>query len=173
MSEPPALEASAPTVLVGGKSIPLAEAEKTIKGSGSWFWWVAGLSIANSVAAMLELKYGMILGLGLGQFIDAMFFFDADGNSLDPSVFARVVHLFLTASVVGVFLILGYFARRFSIAAFVVGMVLYALDALLFVLVGDWVAVGFHAFVLLMLWGGLSVLRAVRAQAPNRAEAAV
>jgi hypothetical protein len=172
MTDQPSLSAPATTVMVGGKPIPLADAEKTIKGSGSWFWWVAGLSIANSVAAMLELKYGMILGLGLGQFIDAMFFYDAEGNSLDPSLLARGVHLFLTACVVGVFVILGWFARRFSVAAFVTGMVLYALDALLFVLVGDWVAVGFHAFVLFMLWGGLSVLRLVRAQTPAVAQAA-
>ena len=69
------------------------------------------------------------------------------------------------------FVALGYFARRFSVAAFVAGMVLYALDALLFVIVGDWIAVGFHAFVLFMLWGGLSMLRAMRAQLGNQTEA--
>jgi hypothetical protein len=68
--------------------------------------------------------------------------------------------------VAGDFVVLGHLARRGSATAFVVGMVLYALDALVFVLVGDWIAVGFHAFVLFMLWGGYAVLRAVRAQAP-------
>ena len=171
MTDQPSPVAAAPTIVIGGKSMAIAEVESGIKSSANWFWWVAGLSIANSIATMLELKYGMLLGLGLGQFIDAMFYYDLEGNFQDPSVVAKVVHLFLTACVAGVFVILGFFARRRSLAAFVIGMVLYALDALLFVLLGDWVAVGFHAFVLLMLWGGLSLLRALRAQPPAVAEA--
>jgi hypothetical protein len=72
----------------------------------------------------------------------------------------------LSATIAGVFVVLGYFARGASAAAFVVGMALYALDSLLFVLVGDWIAVGFHGFVLFMLFGGLSILQAVRRQVP-------
>jgi hypothetical protein len=172
MSDLPAA-ANAPTVTVGGKPLPLAEAQRIVKGSGTWFWWIAALSAINSIAAMLDLKYGMVLGLGLGQLVDGLFFFGLDGIRAEPAPVARLIHLLLSALVAGAFVALGYFARKFNLTAFVVGMILYAVDALLFVVVGDWIGVGFHAFVLFMLWGGLSVLRAIRAQAGAEATAAV
>ncbi|MFQ5608913.1 MAG: hypothetical protein ACE5F8_01425 [Woeseiaceae bacterium] len=45
--------------------------------------------------------------------------------------------------------------------AYILGMIVYALDGLIFVLVQDWVSVGFHAFVLFMLWGGYGVTKEV------------
>jgi hypothetical protein len=40
---------------------------------------------------------------------------------------------------------------------------LYALDGLIFVLAGDWLSVGFHAFVLFGVWSGYSSLKALQA----------
>ena len=148
---------------VASKTMSIAEAQRTVESSGTWFWWIAGLSAVNSIAVMLKLQYSMLLGLGIGQIIDAIFL----SMSADPSMLARGFHIALSASVAGIFVTLGYYARRFSSKAFVIGIILYALDALIFVFTGDWVAVGFHGFVLFMLWGGFSVLSALQAQIPN------
>ena len=43
--------------------------------------------------------------------------------------------------------------------AFVVGGVLYAIDALIFVFLGDWLAIGIHAFALFGIVGALRALR--------------
>jgi hypothetical protein len=171
MTEEQAPTPSASTVTIGGTTMSVLDVQRGIVSSASWFWWVAGLSLVNSLAMMLNLKYAMILGLGVGQIIDGMFFYAGEGEVADPGMLARVFHIVLSAMVAGVFVALGYFARRFSVAAFVTGMLLYALDALLFVIVGDWIAVGFHVFVLFMLWGGLSMLRAMRAQVGSQTEA--
>lgn len=153
--------------VVRGKQMSLSDVQGIVRGAGTWFWWVAGLSLANSIAAMLELDYGMILGLGAGQFIDAIFLYDFNGTGEAPSLIARGLHLLISVGLAGVFFALGRSARQFSVKAFVVGLVLYALDSLLFVFIRDWVAVAVHVFVLFTLWGGFTALRAMRAQSTH------
>ena len=41
-------------------------------------------------------------------------------------------------------------------------MVLYALDGLLFLLVGDWISIAFHAFALVCIGKGYQALRTLR-----------
>ena len=155
------------TISIGGKRVALADALRTVQSSASWFWWVAGLSLINTVGAMLDSSYGMVLGLGITQFLDAIFLYGADGESVQPTLAVRGIHLALVLAVAGVFVAIGVFAKRHSAMAFVVGMALYLADSLIYVVASDWIGVGFHAFVLFMLWGGYSTLRAIQAAAPT------
>src|ERR1044071_6443875 len=41
--------------------------EKQLKGGGSWFYWIAGLSLVNSVLALSGSETRFILGLGITQ----------------------------------------------------------------------------------------------------------
>lgn len=164
MEEANKAPAAAAQVQVGGKSLAVEEAARIVRSSASWFWWVAGLSLANSVATMTDAGYGMVLGLGITQLVDALFFYGVDGAFEAPSAGGRVFHAAAVLALAGLFVGFGFLSRRFVAWAFGAGMAVYAADALLFVLAGDWVGVGFHAFVLFMLWGGFGTLRAMRAQ---------
>jgi hypothetical protein len=166
MSDQPQGAAGA-VIEMGGKQVALADALRTVQSSASWFWWVAGLSLINSVGAMFDSAYGMVLGLGITQMIDAIFLYGADGASVQPTMAVRGIHLALVLAIAGVFVALGVFAKRHSAMAFVVGMALYLADALIYVVASDWIGVGFHAFVLFMLWGGYATLRAIQASAPT------
>jgi hypothetical protein len=157
----------AATIAVGGKRIALEDAMRTVQSSASWFWWVAGLSLINSVGAMFDSSYGMVLGLGITQMIDAIFLYGADGGSAQPALAVRGIHLALVLAIAGVFVAIGVLAKRHVAMAFVVGMALYLADALIYVMASDWIGVGFHAFVLFMLWGGYSTLRAIQAAVPT------
>lgn len=152
---------------MGGKRIALADALRTVQSSASWFWWVAGLSLVNSLGAMFDSAYGMVLGLGITQMIDAIFLFGADGESVQPTLAVRGLHLALVLGIAGVFVALGVAAKRHSALAFVAGMALYLADALIYVFAKDWIGVGFHAFVLFMLWSGYATLRAIQAALPT------
>jgi hypothetical protein len=55
----------------------------------------------------------------------------------------------------GMFVLFGVFACKRHIWAFVVGMVLYAGDTLLTMLLGLWLGVAFHAWVLFSLFIGV------------------
>jgi hypothetical protein len=57
----------------------------------------------------------------------------------------------------------GVFANKLHTWAFLVGMILYALDGLIFLLVGDWLSVGFHVFALFCIFGGFSATRRLKA----------
>lgn len=57
----------------------------------------------------------------------------------------------------------GWLAGQRYLALFALGMGLYLFDGLLFVWVGDWLSVGFHAFALLCMWGGFQAYRRLNA----------
>ena len=125
----------------------LVELEKRLKSGGSWFYWIAGLSLVNSIAAFTGSEYGFIVGLSITQVIDRLMQ-SAGGN-------ARVIVLVLDIIAAGIFVLFGVFACKRQVWAFVVGMVLYAGDTLLTMILGLWLGVAFHAWVLFSLFIGL------------------
>lgn len=126
-----------------------------LKSGASWFYWIAGLSVINSVIALFGTGWGFILGLGITQI------FDAFGQKFENA--GKAVVLFLDLIVAGVFVLFGVLAHKRHTWAFVVGMVLYALDGLIFLLVQDWLGLGFHAFVLFCLFRGFQACRELNA----------
>ncbi len=129
---------TAKPIMVGRKAMSLADAELAVRRSAVWFWVVAALSLINSIAAATGLKYRMVLGLGVTQLLDGFF----------PA--GQFIHIALVLALVGLFFAFGFFARRCNLGWYAVGMIFYAVDAAVFMFVGDWIAVGFHAFVLLI-----------------------
>jgi hypothetical protein len=125
---------------------PQALAAAQAKSGGSWFYWIAGLSLINSISAFSGSTWRFIVGLGITQL------FDAVGTSLGSS--GKVIVLALDLLVAGLFILFGLFAVKGHLWAFVVGMILFALDSLVFLLVQDWIGVGFHVFVLYCLFRG-------------------
>jgi hypothetical protein len=62
--------------------------------------------------------------------------------------------------IIGLVMLIWWLSKRGNAIAYVIGMVLYLLDTAIFLLVQDWVGVGFHVFFLAMLWGGYGFVRA-------------
>ena len=127
---------------------PAALAVAQMRSGGSWFYWVAGLSLINSFAALSGTNWRFIIGLGVTQLIDGF------GATLEGGGKAVVLLLDLLAA--GVFVFFGVFATKGHRWAFIVGMVLFALDGLIFLLARAWLDVGFHIFVLYCLFRGFS-----------------
>jgi hypothetical protein len=63
----------------------------------------------------------------------------------------------------GIFALFGYLAHQRNAWPFYLGMGLYVLDALLFLVFGDWLSFGFHLFALFGLFRGLRALGKLRA----------
>ena len=66
-------------------------------------------------------------------------------------------------AVIVIFVVLGQRAVQGHGWAFLVGMTLFALDGAIFVLIQDWIGVGFHAFALLMIVRGYVAARRLSA----------
>ena len=94
-----------------------------MKSGASWFYWIAGLSLINSVAATAGVNWRFIFGLGITQVLDAM------GTQFGGA--AKIITLALNLVVAGIFILFGVFAHKRHLWAFIVGMVLFAMDTLL------------------------------------------
>jgi hypothetical protein len=123
--------------------------ETQFKSGANWFFWIAGMSLVNSVVGMFGGQWGFLIGLGITQVIDAAL------TTPEGDVGIRLLGPLLTAAVAGVFIACGHFAREGKRTAFITGMVLYVLDSLIFVLVRDFLAVALHAVALFFLMKGM------------------
>ncbi len=119
--------------------------EAKAKSGASWFYWIAGLSLINSAITLFGSDWGFIAGLGITQVVDAV----VGEAAPDATWIAFIPNLIIAGLCVWV----GYLAHR-SGKVFLTGMILYGLDSLLFLMVQDWIGVGFHALVLYFLFTG-------------------
>ncbi|HEY4785653.1 MAG TPA: hypothetical protein VIH57_06375 [Bacteroidales bacterium] len=117
-----------------------------IQKSASWFFWIAGLSIINTVIYTTSGGVYFVIGLGISQFVDGIVTGLMDG----PSLISLIPNLLIA----GFFVLIGYRARKYSKRAFITGVIIYTLDALLFLYFREWMAFGFHVFALVMISKG-------------------
>ncbi len=139
VSPPPLAAAGAATAQ------PNRIASYRVKSGARWFFWLAGLSVVNSVMAASRGGVQFIFGLGITQLLD--------GQDLGA------ISLALTVLVAGVFVLFGVFAQKRQPWAFIAGMILYTLDGLLLVLVSAWIPAAVHAYVLYRLFVGFRACR--------------
>ena len=123
----------------------------SLKSGASWFYWIAGLSAINTIISFAGGGWRFIFGLGITQI------FDQFGRKMGGS--GPIAALMLDLGAAAVFVFCGVFAHKAQTWAFLVGMALFAGDALIFLLNQDWLGVGFHAFVLFCLFKGFSACR--------------
>jgi hypothetical protein len=128
--------------------------ERQRRNGGAWFYWVAGLTLINSALALAGQNWHFILGLGITQLADALI-----AQSSSGWMAAAALDLML----IGGFVFLGRCAVGGHLWAFLVGIALYALDGVIFLVARDWVGVGFHAFVLMMTVRGFQAGRQLSA----------
>jgi hypothetical protein len=124
-----------------------------VKSGASWFYLIAVLSMINTIAAFSGSSWRFIVGLGITQL------FDEFGSTMGGS--GKIVALLLDLLAAAVFVLFGIFANKAHKWAFIVGMVLFALDGLIFLLTQSWLGVAFHAFVLFCLFRGFRACRRI------------
>src|SRR5262245_20425284 len=107
---------------------------KKTKTGRAWLYWIAGLSIINSVIILTGSNWGFVLGLTLTQVID----FVCRGIAAEFGWGAKLFALVLDLAIAGFFVALGIFARRRRTWPFVVALVLYGIDPLLTFVTGIW-----------------------------------
>ncbi|MCG3121467.1 MAG: hypothetical protein ALAOOOJD_04582 [bacterium] len=132
--------------------------EDQVVSAAKWFFWIAGLSLVNSLILLAEGKWSFIIGLGITQVIDTIAVSVAADSETGLGIFIKSAALFADLIIIGVVIAFGVFAKKMQKWSFITGMTLYALDGLILVLAKDLVGIGFHLFVLWMLYSGLKAL---------------
>ena len=124
--------------------------QHTMKRGAGWLIAVALFSVINSALMMTDAKLHFIVGLGVTQI--------ADGIGKVGGTAGGVAGFIVSLCAAGVFLIFWKFAREGQQWAFIVAMVLYAMDGLIFLGFGAWLDLAFHAFALFNIYKGLAAL---------------
>ena len=127
------------------------------KSGARWFFWIAALSLVNSLVIHFGGNFNFVVGLAFTKIADT-FVFQMSGGTNGLSA-VKIIALSVDVIIAGVFALLGLFASRLQMWAFIVGMVLYALDGGLAVLFGDFLSAAFHAFALVMIFLGVMAAR--------------
>ncbi|RJP52121.1 MAG: hypothetical protein C4583_07275 [Anaerolineaceae bacterium] len=135
--------------------------QRAMKSGASNFYWIAGLSVVNSLVNIFGWGVFFVMGLGVTLFIDVV----AGGISQNVGGSPLILVMGLLFSLVfdAIFIAFGYFAGKGHRWAFIVGMALYSLDAALLLFLQDWLAFGFHLFLLYGIWQGFSALGKLKA----------
>lgn len=128
------------------------------RSEANWFYWIAALSLVNSISAFMGNEWVFAFGLGITQIIDstAMEIASTDAEAR-TFIIALAFALDILASVI--FMLFGWLANNKNLWAFFIGIVLYFFDGLIFIFAQDWMGIGVHAFALFFLFKGYISLR--------------
>jgi len=156
-----------------GAAIARRQDAERVRSGANWFYVIAGLSLVTSVVSLVGGGWAFFASLGITQFFDA--FANALAEKLDSGS-VKIIAFVFDVLVAGVFALMGYFASKRHTWAFATGMVLYALDALVFfvlvLLFGKlalslFIMVAFHGYVLWKLFDGYEACARLGASGGN------
>jgi hypothetical protein len=133
--------------------------QQRYRSGARWFFWIAGLTIVTSLMALSGGGYAFFLSLGVTQFIDGV----AKGLANEMGDGVRVAGLVFDLLVAGAFALIGWFALKRHLWAFVVGLALFILDALVLLVFQVWISFAFHALVTYWIFRGYQAARALSA----------
>jgi hypothetical protein len=121
-----------------------------VLGKGaSWLFWIAGLSLVNTVLAVTGSNWQFLGGLGVTLFASLI---AVQFGTTTSTLIALFINLWAT----GLFACLGWYARKGQKWAFITGMIVYAIDGVLVLLGQVWLMLLFHGFVFFRLYQGFS-----------------
>ena len=127
-----------------------------------WFYWIAALSLINSAIFAFGGNISFILGLAVTQVVDGLF--EVAISSGAPSAI-KAIAVVIDLAIAAMFALFGYYANKGMALAFIVGIVIYVFDGLVYLAVSDMLAAGFHAFALFFIIRGFLASRKLTAAA--------
>lgn len=131
-----------------------------MKSGLNWFYWIAALSIINSVLFFTNKNLSFVAGLGITQIIDAIF------NEIAS---VHYIGIIINAVFIIGFILLGRFSQK-SNFLIILGIVIYSLDSLIFIFAKDLFSFGFHIFAIVGIIFGLKAKSALSKINKNKIE---
>lgn len=140
----------------------VGQAVATLKASGdggaSWFFWIAVLSLVNTAILHCGGEGHFIVGLAITTIIDVIA--NAIGKEHpDQATIAMTIAIAFSVFVSVVVIAFGWLSRMRILWVFGIGMFLYLLDGLLYLLLGDFLSAAFHGYALYSMIQGFNAYR--------------
>lgn len=123
-------------------------------GSG-WFYWIAGLSLVNVIMTIINGNWGFVFGLGATDLI----YYISQELSLEFGSTALTVGVAINLILLGMFYLIGRSARKGRNWGFIVGFIIYGLDAFLLAFISDYMSALFHLYPMYCIFKGLQANR--------------
>lgn len=123
------------------------ELRKQVSSCASWFFWIAAMTVINSLMIHSGSETSFMIGLTISMVMDAAT--AAAGST------AKIIAASFDAVCVAGLVFLGSKARRGLRWAFVVGIVLYGLDTLLSLVAPNVISIALHGWALFSMGLGL------------------
>ena len=130
---------------------------RSVLHGADWFFWIAILSLINSLIVFYYQTPNTPLALGVTRWLDGT----TTGFNASMATGGLITNI-LVAVVLAVF---GLLSRRGNDIAFVVGIFLYVIDSMLVIGLRDFFGFGVHLIALFFLVKGLLASRHVRENA--------
>jgi hypothetical protein len=140
--------------------------ERRMVSGADWFFWIAGLSVANLITA--QVGFVFLFGtLGSVEWISRLAW-QSGANGGAITLAAQI-------AIAGLLCLFGIFGRRGQCWSFFAGMAVYALDGVLLALsdsssISGWLNIGFHIFALLGIFAGLKACNQLNAGPAPKAQ---
>jgi len=120
--------------------------DKQINRNYGWFMTIGLLSILNTVIVAFNWKVHFIFGLAYTQIIDGVLYSLLGGF--------KIIGILISSLFSGLFILFWYYAKAYKNWAYIIGLVIYGLDLILFVFYNDWLSTGFHVFAFIFILTG-------------------
>jgi hypothetical protein len=156
--------ASAPPT---NQQLAIANLMRRTRSGASNFYWIAALSLINTILAVAESQTRFVIGLAVTQFVDA-FAYVVGQDTPALKTMLLVIAFVIDFVIIGLFALFGYLSTKGRRWAFITGIVLYAFDAVLMLIFQDWLGLAFHAFFLWGLFNGLNALNQLQKFLPPK-----
>ncbi|MEZ5358389.1 MAG: hypothetical protein R3F48_06115 [Candidatus Zixiibacteriota bacterium] len=160
VQQPPTQEQVQQTPSIKTPSVDRIALRAKIKTSANWFYWLAGLSVLNTILVHSGVEIAFIFGLGFTQVADGIVLglIEATQSSI-----IMIVGMMISMMIAGAFALFGFLANKHQKLGFLVGLIFYCLDALIFLLFAEWISFGFHIFALWRISSGYKALSKLQA----------
>lgn len=145
----------------------IADLVRRMKSGANNFYWIAALSVINSLMLQFGANSFFVVGLASTLFVDLVFMGFAE-EMADAALVVKIIGVIVSALMAGVFALFGFFANSGKRWAFLVGITFYIIDTLLMVAFQEWMGLVFHALFLFGLFSGLSALNKIMKLAPKK-----
>lgn len=124
--------------------------QSSIKNAASWFYWIAGFSIINTLIMFFDGGINFVVGLGIAQLVDGYAYIFSEYFGITAFLVGFMVNLLIA----GIFIYFGIMAKKHKKWSFIIGMSLYGVDAIIFIIFKDYLGLAFHIFALISIFRG-------------------
>ena len=133
-----------------------------INRGANWILWIVGISLVNTMLVLFKSDVFLNLGLGITFIFDHVFHSKIQGGDDVSQGILNLINIILDFLIYSVFLLMWYIsARKYIKWGLVVAAILFLLDSLIFIMVGEFIPVIIHGIAIMYIWFGFSAFKDV------------